>query len=119
MSKIMFKGREVVAVKTKKDSGVKCVSCVGKACCTNDCMLLPPCGASFGGSIVYRYARPAKRKVAKCEIGKLRRLGGYYFCTDIRHVDCASRDYASRKSAIRGARRFCAAIGFKCEIVKG
>lgn len=115
---IMFKGREVVAVKTDKAFPQKCSGCVGKIAFSKECKLLEKCGKNYG-NVVFQYARPAKRKVAKCEICKWRRVGGYYFCTDIRHVDCASRDYASRKAAIRGARRFCKSIGYKCEIVKG
>jgi hypothetical protein len=64
---------------------------------------------------------PAKRKVANVCV-----FVGRGFCSNKKWTvsititstpfEC---DYSSRKSAIRGAKRFCKAIGYECEIVKG
>jgi hypothetical protein len=60
--------------------------------------------------------KPIKRKVAKVF------LNGHTttFCNEIiiNNVNYYSKKYSSEKSAIRGAKRFCAAIGYECEIVK-
>jgi len=61
--------------------------------------------------------KPAKRKVAKITIEWSN--GGLLYKTTIGRAYCYSPiRYATEKSAIRGARRFCAAIGYECEIVK-
>jgi len=121
MSKIMFKGREVVKVKTDKKFLEKCADCVGKEWFTDDCILLPACGL-IGGNIVYQYEHPVNRKVSKRKVARCWILmhGVNFFCfeTHINKVSCC-KVYHSGKSAIRGARRFCAAIGYECEIVKG
>lgn len=116
---IMFKGREVVAVKTDKAFFNKCCDCVGN---TDGCDELPLCK-----NIVYQYARPAKRKVAKITVGNDWDIYGkeiYHFIVKLGvrkfMVNCkfGGNGYSSRKSAIRGARRFCNSIGYECEIVK-
>lgn len=73
-----------------------------------------------------RIAR-SKRKVAKVTVGNNYDLYGkeiFHFIVkmDGRQfmINCkfGGRGYSSRKNAIRGARRFCKAIGYECEIVK-
>jgi len=58
------------------------------------------------------------RKVAKVRIYQNERSGFYSFETWINNVMCEKRLYSARSHAIRGARRFCKAIGYECEIVK-
>jgi hypothetical protein len=57
-----------------------------------------------------------KRKVAKVRIFNYSD-GMAWFETRIT-VRVISAHYSSRKSALRGARRFCEAIGYECEIQK-
>ena len=63
--------------------------------------------------------KPAKqkRKVAKVTIKK----GAYYrvwFKLDRMCKFTPEFAYSSRKSALRGARRFCKSIGYECEVAK-
>ena len=62
-------------------------------------------------------AEKKPRKVAKISVFK---FGKYHWSSSsFGHVTVATwRDYSTRESAIRGARRFCKTIGFECEIVK-
>ena len=63
-------------------------------------------------------AKPAKpRKVVKVDIINLEGCESYYFVTYINEVYCG-KTYLSRKSALRGAKRFCKAIGYESEVVK-
>lgn len=55
-----------------------------------------------------------KRKVAKCEILD-KGWGAWLFSVDNMRVE--SFVYTSRKTCIRGARRFCKRIGFECVII--
>jgi len=79
----------------------------------------------FDGTMGYIQAffpLPVKRKVAKVEIKWIEydHPSGK-FKWEVIHAkwSCRSRQfYTSRKSALRGARRFCKAIGYECEIVK-
>ena len=54
-----------------------------------------------------------KAKVAKCEV--VSSILSLWRCEEL-GAESATY-YASRKSAIHGARRFCKRIGFECEIV--
>jgi hypothetical protein len=58
---------------------------------------------------------PAKRKVAKVKIYPSSK---YFFETKVAGLQVVSEYYSKRSHAIRGARRFCKAIGYECEIVK-
>ena len=116
MSKIMFKGREVIAVKTDKNALEKCAYCLGVKSNSCDCMSLPYC--VINGNVVFQYARPVKRKVALCRVW-FSYTNEFSFATEINGVSCRRSYYGCRKSAIRGARRFCAAIGYESEIVRG
>ncbi len=83
-------------VKTEKEHPDKCADC-----------------------FVYQYALlTAKRKVARCRVW-FSYANEFCFSTEINGVSCRRDNYGCRKSAIRGARRFCAAVGYECEIVKG
>jgi hypothetical protein len=70
-------------------------------------------------------AKPAKRKVAKVRILSCENRLFWWF-TKINRYSLNSSSivsektcyYKSRKSALRGARRFCKAIGYDCEVVK-
>lgn len=62
-------------------------------------------------------ANVQKVKVAKVEIRACMGMEFQSACR-INGFKCYQQ-YGSRKSAIRGARRFCKAIGYECEIVKG
>jgi hypothetical protein len=57
------------------------------------------------------------RKVAKVRIRTWKSCGKAWFETTVM-IPITSREYANRKNAIRGAKRFCKAIGYECEIVK-
>lgn len=65
-------------------------------------------------------ATPSKRKVAKVTIraGEGNLSGLNWFNVTIQNQSLASKPYITRSHAIRGARRFCKAIGYECEIVK-
>jgi hypothetical protein len=54
-----------------------------------------------------------KRKVAKVRIEEEN-----YYWIEIQGMNLRSHYYVRRSNAIRGAKRFCAAIGYECEIVK-
>lgn len=114
---IMFKSREVVAVKTDEKFPSKCHACVGKVAFSAECKLLGKCGKNYG-NVIFQYARPVKRKVALCRVW-FSYTTEFSFSTEINGVSCRRSYYVSRKSAIRGARRFCASVGYECEIVKG
>lgn len=58
-----------------------------------------------------------KRKVAKVSITQAYASSLFQICGLLNGIKFYNH-YKSRKSAIRGARRFCAAIGYECEIVK-
>lgn len=58
------------------------------------------------------------RKVAKVRIYQNERSGYYRFETWVNNVMCEKSLYSKRSHAIRGAKRFCKAIGYECEIVK-
>ena len=62
--------------------------------------------------------KPAKRKVAKVRIVEVAKFM-FVYVTKITGARCnKSKSVRSRKSALRGARRFCNAIGYECEVVK-
>lgn len=56
---------------------------------------------------------PEKRKTAKVEI-----TDSNYYWVMFAGLTLRSCHYTSRTHAIRGARRFCKAIGYECELVK-
>ena len=90
----------------------------------NGCDSIPLCGLSdriienWGNATVQAFfPLPAKRKVAKVTIKKM----AYYrvwFKLDRMCKFTPEFAYSSRKSALRGARRFCDAIGYEMEVVK-
>ena len=57
-----------------------------------------------------------RRRVAKCEIDEVAGKWGWFAKIGI--CDCFSMptEYTRRRDAIRGAKRFCASIGYECEI---
>ncbi len=62
--------------------------------------------------------KPAKRKVAKVRIAEVEKFM-FLYVAKIGNTKCHNcKSVRSRKSAIRGAKRFCKAIGYECEIVK-
>ncbi len=75
-------------------------------------------GIEFDGTKPLKVTwKKQRRKVARVRIINLEGCASYYFVTYINEVYCV-KTYQSRKSAIRGARRFCKTIGFECEIQK-
>ena len=60
-----------------------------------------------------------RRRVAKCEIDEVAGKWGWFAKIGI--CDCFSMptEYTRRRDAIRGAKRFCASIGYECEIAWG
>ena len=61
---------------------------------------------------------PANRKVFKARIIELDGCSSHYFVAYPMGVYCG-KTYSTKSHAIRGAKRFCKAIGYECEIVKG
>ena len=62
--------------------------------------------------------KPVKRKVAKVVISRLM-IDGFWFHIDLNCVRCQMTWFVkSRSSAIRGAKRFCKAIGYEMELQK-
>jgi hypothetical protein len=60
-----------------------------------------------------------KRKVAKCAIVHYSDRMYYFAIRKFIYTDClTSKFYTTQKSALRGARRFCKAIGYEMEVVK-
>ena len=59
-----------------------------------------------------------RRRVAKCEIDEVAGKWGWFAKTGI--CDCFSipTEYTRRRDAVRGAKRFCASIGYECEIAR-
>lgn len=103
MSKVMFRGREVIAVQD-----FDCKRCVG----TNDetaCNELPGCG----GNTHFEYAKMKPFIDVFIETGAKEY---YYFTACLHCVDCVSYRYSTRRAAILGAKRFCYKIGFTCRI---
>lgn len=60
------------------------------------------------------------RKVAKVEIMFPKNSWCRYIYRALigKHYVCSDDTYSSRRTAIRGAKRFCDNIGYECEIVK-
>lgn len=64
--------------------------------------------------VIGQRAKRKVRKVAKCVIFEdCKRYGWHVYALLAGSSEC----YTTRNNAIRGARRFCARIGFECEIV--
>jgi hypothetical protein len=83
--------------------------------------------ADSGSCNVFRYptvqaffpiAKRQKRKVAKIDVFCCFNRWKWQFILPKTSTVESCRDYSTRTSAIRGARRFCKTIGFECEIVK-
>ena len=60
--------------------------------------------------------KPAERKVAKVRIISVD--DDHWFCIDVFNASIVGYVVKSRKSAIRGAKRFCEAIGYEMELQK-
>ena len=67
---------------------------------------------------LFRPVAAERQKVAKCEIDEVAGKWGWFAKTGI--CDCFSMptEYTRRRDAIRGAKRFCASIGYECEIAR-
>lgn len=64
---------------------------------------------------------PVKRKVANVQADRFMDCDGHLACKIdmvVNNQPISLGVFSSRHTAIRGARRFCAAIGYECEIVK-
>lgn len=107
MSKIMFKGREVVEEKEHEE--YSCRDCVFDGMLANSCpRTVRSC---FDKNTIYVYAKPP------LDVFIDRAAKNYFFFFGKLHnVDFSSGRYSSRRVAIRGAKRFCAKIGFECRI---
>jgi hypothetical protein len=108
-----------LAGKPKRNSDSDCTN---KSCRSYDNTMAQNCARSVNGENDEPYATicphkgKPKRKVAKVTIVNGKLCGCYLRCkiNGLR----ISAYYASRKSALRGARRFCKAIGYEMEVVK-
>ena len=65
---------------------------------------------------LFRPVRAERRRVVKCEIDETAGKWGWFAKIGI--CDCFSvpTEYTRRRDAVRGAKRFCASIGYECEI---
>lgn len=104
---IMYLGREVVKV-----IGGDCRLCVGSVNNNDDgkpgCSELPDC---LGSHFEYANIKPPL-DVFIDQAAK----NYFYFGGNLHNVDFSGGRYSSRRAAIRGAKRFCAKIGFECRI---
>jgi len=110
MSKIMFRGREVVEVKEHEESS--CVCCVFNGM-PESCPR--PCKECLNTHTIYAYKQPVKKLTIFIEELPSKRA---YFAGSIGKVDFSSEIYSTRRAAIRGAKRFCTSTGFECEVKK-
>ena len=78
-------------------------------------------GKYFQGARIFldivSICKPERRKVAKVEAVPYS-VDGFDAEMNIGNFSFSLGTYSSRRCAIRGARRFCALIGFDCEVVK-
>lgn len=100
--KIMFRGREVVEV-----CGGACEGCVGSV--GDACFALPGCDLNHH----FEYA--VRQPPLDVFIDKAAK-DYHYFGGKLHGIEFASGRYSTRRAAIRGAKRFCAKIGFECRI---
>ena len=65
---------------------------------------------------LFRPVAAERQKVAKCGVDKT--AGKWWWFAKAGICDCFSMptEYTRRRDAIRGAKRFCASIGYECEI---
>ena len=112
-----------LAVKPKRKVSDDCESdCTKKNCRFFDKLMSQNCARAISSTNDIPYAsickdRTAKRKVAKVTISQKYASSLIQICGLINGVKFYNH-YSSRKSALRGARRFCAAIGYEMEVVK-
>lgn len=97
--KIMFRGREVVQVNA--GNFLDCAKCVG-----GGCLELPVCKNGY-----FEYVKPTINVFIEMPAKDCA-----YFACSIGKANIASGIYSTRRAAIRGAKRFCAKIGFTCRI---
>ena len=67
---------------------------------------------------LFRPVVAERQKVAKCGVDKT--AGKWWWFAKTGICDCFSMptEYTRRRDAIRGAKRFCASIGYECEIAR-
>ena len=111
-----------LAVKPKRKIQDEEDNCTKKKCRFFDKSMSQNCARAINSTNDIPYAsickdRTAKRKVAKVTISQKYASSLIQICGLINGVKFYNH-YSSRKSALRGARRFCKAISYECEIIK-